>query len=59
MDAIVEAQRVGNAFVRRRVEAGEPGFVAMWQERGGADWFDGVTGWMEGQRSLWLDALRT
>lgn len=58
VDAIIEAQRVGNAFVRRRVEAGEPGFVAMWQERGGAQWFDGVTAWMEGQRSLWLEALR-
>jgi aminoglycoside phosphotransferase (APT) family kinase protein len=59
VDAIVEAQRVGNAFVRGRVEAGEPGFVAMWDERGGAEWFDGVTAWMEGQRSLWLEALRT
>jgi Phosphotransferase enzyme family len=58
VDAIVEAQRVGNAFVRRRVEAREPGFVAMWRERGGAEWFDGVTAWMEGQRSLWLEALR-
>jgi hypothetical protein len=58
VDAIVEAQRVGNAFVRRHVEAGEPGFVAMWDERGGAEWFDGVTARMEGQRSLWLEALR-
>jgi Phosphotransferase enzyme family len=57
VDAIVEAQRVGNAFVRGRVEAREPGFVAMWNERGGAEWFEGVTAWMEGQRSLWLDAL--
>jgi len=58
VDAIVEAHQVGNDFVRRRVEAGEPGFVAMWDARGGAEWFDGVTAWMEGQRSLWLDALR-
>ncbi len=58
VDAIIEAQRVGNAFVRRRVEAREPGFVAMWQERGGAEWFDGATAWMEGQRSHWLEALR-
>ncbi len=58
VDAIIEAQQVGNAFVRRRVEAREPGFVAMWRERGGAEWFDGVTAWMEGQRSLWLEALR-
>lgn len=57
VDAIVEAQRVGNEFVRGRVEAGEPGFVAMWEGRGGAEWFDGVTAWMEGQRSLWLQAL--
>ena len=59
IDAILEAQVVGNAFVRRRVEAREPGFVAMWDERGGAEWFDGVVAWMEGQRSLWLEALRT
>jgi hypothetical protein len=58
VDAIVEAQRVGNAFVRRRVEAREPGFVAMWDERGGAEWFDGVTAWMEAQRGRWLEALR-
>jgi hypothetical protein len=59
VDAIVEAQRVGNAFVRLHVEAGEPGFVAMWEERGGAEWFDGVTAWMEGQRPVWLKALRS
>jgi hypothetical protein len=59
VDAIVEAQQVGNEFVRGRVEAGEPGFVAMWDERGGAEWFDGVTVWMECQRDLWLEALRT
>jgi hypothetical protein len=58
VDAIIEAQRVGNTFVRGRVEAREPGFVAMWNERGGAEWFDGVTAWMEGQRSRWLEALR-
>jgi hypothetical protein len=58
VDAIVEAQRVGNAFVRRHVDAGEPGFVAMWNDRGGAEWFDGVTAWMESQRPLWLEALR-
>src|SRR5262249_20648569 len=57
VDAIVEGQRVGNAFVRRHVEAGEPGFVAMWEERGGAEWFEGVAAWMESQRSLWLEAL--
>jgi hypothetical protein len=58
VEAIIEAQRVGNAFVRRRVQAREPGFVAMWHERGGAEWFEGVTAWMEGQRSPWLEALR-
>jgi hypothetical protein len=57
VEAIVEAQRVGNAFVRRHVEAGEPGFVAMWEGRGGAEWFDGVVAWMEAQRALWLAAL--
>jgi len=58
VEAIIEAQRVGNDFVRRHVEAGEPGFVAMWNGRGGAEWFDGVTALMEGRRAVWLEALR-
>ncbi len=57
VEAIVEAQKVGTAFVRRRVDAGEPAFVAMWEGRGGAPWFEGVVEWMRAQRQPWLDAL--
>jgi hypothetical protein len=57
VDAIVEAQESGNAFVRGRVDAGQPEFVAMWEDRGGAAAFEGVVEWMRAQRPLWLDAL--
>jgi Ser/Thr protein kinase RdoA (MazF antagonist) len=33
VDALIETKRAGLAFVRRHVEAGEPGFTAMWDER--------------------------
>jgi hypothetical protein len=35
LEAIFDAVRVGEAFVRRHVEAGDPGFVSMWEDRGG------------------------
>jgi hypothetical protein len=37
LDAAIAA---GGEFVRRHVEAGDPGFVAMWNEIGGAERFD-------------------
>ena len=35
----------GGEFVRRRVEAGEPGFMAMWNEMGGMERFDRRRRW--------------
>lgn len=39
----------GGEFVRRRAEAGEPGFVAMWADMGGMERFDRRRRW-------WADA---
>jgi len=39
MDAVSESRRVGARFVRRHVEAGEPGFVEMVANSGGEDRF--------------------
>jgi hypothetical protein len=57
VDAVIECQLVGAAFVRRRVEAGKTAFVEMWRQRGGAEGFDGVATWMRSQRRVWLEAL--
>ena len=35
----------GGEFVRRHVEAGEPGFIRMWNEMGGAERFDRRRRW--------------
>lgn len=39
----------GGEFVRRRAEAGQPGFVRMWAEMGGMERFDRRRAW-------WADA---
>ena len=49
---------LGGAFVRRRVEAGDPGFVKMWEEMGGAERFDRRRRWWGGQRPAFEAALR-
>ncbi len=38
-------------FVRRRVEAGEPGFVKMWEEMGGGEWFVRRRRWWAAHKS--------
>jgi hypothetical protein len=45
------------AFVRRRVEAGDPNFIAMWNDMGGAERFDRRRRWWEAQRSAFDHAL--
>lgn len=41
---------MGGEFVRRRVEAGEPGFVKMWEEMGGGERFDRRRRWWSSER---------
>lgn len=48
----------GGEFVRRRAEAGEPGFVRMWAEIGGMERFDRRRGWWAGARTSFEAALR-
>ncbi|HET7122127.1 MAG TPA: phosphotransferase [Solirubrobacterales bacterium] len=57
VDAIIESQQVGTAFVRRRAKAAEPAFVEMWCQRGGAAGFGAVSDWMKSQRRAWSEAL--
>jgi hypothetical protein len=54
LDASITA---GGEFVRRRVEAGDPPFVAMWDEMGGAERFDRRRRWWGDRRDRFVDAL--
>jgi hypothetical protein len=48
----------GGEFVRRRAEAGEPGFVQMWAEIGGMERFDRRRRWWATVRASFEAALR-
>jgi thiamine kinase-like enzyme len=48
----------GGEFVRRRVEAGDPNFVAMWNDMGGAERFDRRRRWWDAERPRFVAALR-
>lgn len=48
----------GGEFVRRRVEAGDPNFIAMWSDMGGAERFDRRRRWWDAHRHLFHQALR-
>ena len=48
----------GGEFVRRRVEAGDPNFVRMWDEMGGAARFDRRREWFNERHEQFVNALR-
>ena len=48
----------GGEFVRRRVEAGEPGFVKMWEEMGGSERFDRRRRWWRRERADFAAAMQ-
>lgn len=48
----------GGEFVRRRVEAGDANFIAMWNEMGGAERFDRRRRWWIAHRQNFDRALR-
>lgn len=53
---LLEAQiRAGGWFVRRRVDAGHPAFVAMWNFFGGSARYDRRRDWFETNRQRFLD----
>ena len=47
----------GGEFVRRHVEAGEPGFVEMWNSMGGMERFDRRRRWWAVARPTFVTAL--
>jgi hypothetical protein len=47
----------GGEFVRRRVEAGDPNFAAMWNDIGGMERFDRRRAWWATNRRSFVSAL--
>jgi hypothetical protein len=58
VECLAESIASGGAFVRRRVEAGDPNFIAMWNEMGGAERFDRRRRWWAEHRAHFVAALR-
>ncbi len=57
VDALGDQVADGGAFVRRRVEAGDPAFTSMWAGSGGQARYDRRADWFARQRDRLLDAL--
>lgn len=57
MLALNEAILKGGEFVRRRVEAGDPNFIAMWNEIGGMERFDRSRRWWHKQQGQFSNAM--
>ena len=47
----------GGAFVRRRVEAGDPNFIRMLADMGGMERYERRRSWWEANRVVFADAL--
>lgn len=58
VDCLDEAIARGGEFVRRRVEAGEPAFIEMWESMGGQERFDRRRRWWSTARTEFERALR-
>jgi hypothetical protein len=58
LTALSTAVARGGEFVRRRVQAGDPGFVRMWSEMGGAERFSRRHRWWAGHQDDFAKALR-
>jgi hypothetical protein len=58
LSSLSESIAHGGEFVRRRAEAGEPGFVKMWAEIGGMERFDRRRRWWAEARPQFEAALR-
>jgi Phosphotransferase enzyme family len=57
VDVISATLATGGQFVRRRVERGDPAFVKMWHDTGGAGRYERRRTWFERSRSVMLDAV--
>jgi aminoglycoside phosphotransferase (APT) family kinase protein len=57
VEVIEEGMARGGAFVRRRVERGEPAFIAMWEQMGGEARYDRRRDWFAQHRDRFEAAL--
>jgi hypothetical protein len=57
VDVLSHSMALGGEFVRRRVEAGDPNFIKMWEDMGGAERFDRRRCWWEAERAAFEAAL--
>lgn len=57
VDALGTQMEQGAAFVRRRVAAGEPAFVAMWETIGGEDRYSARAAWFAARRDALVAGL--
>ena len=57
LDALTTQIDQRGEFVRRRVEAGQPAFVAMWEATGGQARYDRRQAWFQAERAHFLDTL--
>ena len=58
LDCLVESIARGGDFVRRRVEAGDAPFIAMWESMGGQERFDRRRRWWNANLVAFEDALQ-
>lgn len=58
IDVLDDSIRRGGEFVRRRVEAGDPNFIAMWTNMGGAERFDRRRQWWAEHRVQFIRVLQ-
>lgn len=57
VDAVFATKEAGRAFVRRHVDAGEPGFVEMWATYLGSERDAADTVWMQVHRDRLIEAV--
>lgn len=57
-DIMADSIARGGEFVRRRVEAGDPNFISMWEAMGGVERFDRRRRWWAARRQDFEAALR-
>ncbi len=57
IEALDASMSRGGEFLRRRVEAGDPNFIAMWEEIGGSERFERRRLWWLDHRARFITAL--
>jgi hypothetical protein len=57
VDVLGDTIAEGGTFVRRRVESGDPSFIRMWEEMGGAERFDRRRRWWDHHKEQFVRAL--